>query len=411
MKIYLVGGAIRDSLLHLPIKDKDWVVVGATKKMLLDKNFQQVGKDFPVFLHPETHEEYALARQERKSGKGYSGFSTHYNINITLKDDLIRRDLTINAIAQDKYGNYIDPFNGKRDIKCRILRHVSNAFIEDPLRVLRTARFASSLAHLGFQIAKETLVLMRVIVEKKELLYLTANRIWNETKKALKTENPHVYFQILYSCKALKYLFPEMHYLYEKKYFLNFFHIPNVENKFLIFMGLSKLAVMHSNLNIRFAYLCQFFGMAQYESHIVKSFYNKNAASIVSKLCKRLHVPSCVKNLSMISAGFFDFLKNIHYQSSYNIIMLFLKIDAWRRPERMNQLVSLTNFNFYNVFSNNLLNIRSGDFLQQSFSVINTISVKLILHQGFKGSKIKEELLRLRIKKLELWRSQCMTKI
>ncbi|MDE5285575.1 MAG: tRNA CCA-pyrophosphorylase, partial [Buchnera aphidicola] len=174
MKIYLVGGAIRDFFLNLPIKDQDWVVVGATEKLLLEKKFQRVGKDFPVFLHPQTHEEYALARQEKKSGRGYTGFITNYSANVTLEEDLVRRDLTINAIARDAKGNYIDPFHGIQDIECRLLRHVSDAFVEDPLRVLRTARFAASLAHLGFQIARETMILMCTIVKKKELFYLTS---------------------------------------------------------------------------------------------------------------------------------------------------------------------------------------------------------------------------------------------
>jgi len=223
MKIYLVGGAVRDGLLNLPIKDRDWVVVGGTKEILLEKKFQQVGKDFPVFLHPKTHEEYALARKERKCGHGHTDFYTEFNSNVTLEEDLIRRDLTINAIAQDEHGNYIDPFQGRKDLKFRLLRHISSSFSEDPLRVLRTARFAASLMHLGFQIDKETMVLMCKMVKKNDLLHLTKNRIWNETEKAFKTSNPHVYFQVLHACKALNSIFPEIGLLYDERKIFFFF--------------------------------------------------------------------------------------------------------------------------------------------------------------------------------------------
>ncbi|QTM69410.1 tRNA CCA-pyrophosphorylase, partial [Buchnera aphidicola (Hormaphis cornu)] len=210
MKIYLVGGAIRNKLLKLPVIDKDWVVVGSTPEFLLKKKYRQVGKDFPVFLHPQTYEEYALARKERKSGKGYNGFQIDFGSNITLREDLIRRDLTINAIAQDCYGKYIDPFNGLNDIKLRVLRHISSAFSEDPLRVLRVARFSASFFHLGFIIAKKTMKLMSDIVKSKELLYLDVQRIWKETEKAMQTNHPHIFFQVLNCCNALSILFPEI---------------------------------------------------------------------------------------------------------------------------------------------------------------------------------------------------------
>ncbi|HCW97995.1 MAG TPA: multifunctional CCA tRNA nucleotidyl transferase/2'3'-cyclic phosphodiesterase/2'nucleotidase/phosphatase, partial [Pantoea sp.] len=203
MKTYLVGGAVRDALLKLPVKDRDWVVVGATPEAMLAQGFQQVGRDFPVFLHPKSREEYALARTERKSGNGYTGFVTWSAPDVTLEQDLQRRDLTINAIAQTESGELIDPFHGQRDLQARLLRHVSDAFNEDPLRVLRVARFAARFAHLNFRIAEETQALMRQMAESGELGHLTAERVWKETEKALTSRNPQVYFQVLRDCGAL----------------------------------------------------------------------------------------------------------------------------------------------------------------------------------------------------------------
>ncbi|ACL30441.1 tRNA CCA-pyrophosphorylase [Buchnera aphidicola str. APS (Acyrthosiphon pisum)] len=404
MKIYLVGGAVRDSLLNLPVKDKDWVVVGGTEKILLERNFQQVGKDFPVFLHPETHEEYALARKERKSGKGYTGFDTDCNSDVTLEEDLIRRDLTINAIAQDEYGNYIDPFQGKKDIECGLIRHVSESFIEDPLRVLRVARFAATLVHLGFKIAEETMLLMCIIVKKQELSYLTSNRIWNETEKALKTLNPHVYFQVLYECNALHFFFPEMYFLYEKKNFLNRSFFKKFCNKNIILMGLAEISLLNKDIDVRFSYLCQFLSVNQIDRNYSKIFFDSYAASIIHSVCKRFKIPSYIRDIAVLNTGFYFFLNTIHYQSSKNIINLFSKVDAWRKPDRVKKLAFLSNFNFLRNFKSEFFCIKSGCFLEKCFSVVKNVSIKLILKKGFKGYEIKQEITRLRIKKLEFWR-------
>lgn len=403
MKIYLVGGAVRDQLLNLKIKDRDWVVVGGSREILLKKNFQQVGKDFPVFLHPDTHEEYALARKERKLGQGYTGFQTNFSSNITLEEDLIRRDLTINAIAQDKFGNYIDPYQGIKDLENRLLRHVSESFIEDPLRVLRTARFAAKLMHLGFRVAKETMLLMRQIVKKKELLYLTINRIWNETEKAFKTKNPHVYFQVLHACEALHLVFPEIYFLYQKKlFFTNMFN--HLNNCFLS-IGLSKISLLTKDVSIRFSYLFQFFSL-NISCISDKKFYDTVSASIVKNFCNRFNIPIHIKEIAILSVGFYDFLSLINYQSSENIINFFCKIDAWRKPDRIKKFAFLSNFNFLNNKLNNIyhINLLPGLFLEKSFYILQNISIKSILKKGFKGNQIKNELNRLRIKKLDLWR-------
>lgn len=214
LKIFLVGGAVRDKRLNLPVYDRDWVIEGATPEELTAQGFQQVGKDFPVFLHPKSREEYALARTERKSGHGYTGFVTYFAPDVTLEQDLLRRDLTINAMAESADGTLIDPYGGLNDLNNKVLRHVSDAFHEDPLRVLRVARFAARFAHLGFHVAPETMALMAQMTADNELQNLTPERVWRETEKALITQSPQVYFQVLRDCGALAVLFPEIDNLF-----------------------------------------------------------------------------------------------------------------------------------------------------------------------------------------------------
>jgi tRNA nucleotidyltransferase (CCA-adding enzyme) len=214
MQIFLVGGAVRDQLLGLPVTEKDWVVVGASDEELLAQGFKSVGKDFPVFLHPHTQEEYALARQERKTAPGYGGFSFDTQPSVSLEEDLLRRDLTINAMAQDEQGAIIDPYGGQQDLQARLLRHVSPAFSEDPVRILRIARFSARYHHLGFSIAPETLQLMAAMVDAQEVDHLVPERVWKETSRALQEASPVVYFHVLRSCGALARLMPELDALF-----------------------------------------------------------------------------------------------------------------------------------------------------------------------------------------------------
>src|SRR5271170_2976359 len=210
MQVYLVGGAVRDDLLGVPIKERDWVVVGGTREELLRLKYREVGRDFPVFLHPDTHEEYALARRERKVAPGYRGFSVEFGPEVTLEEDLARRDLTINAMAQSPDGVLLDPYGGKRDLDARLLRHVSEAFIEDPVRVLRIARFAARFAPLGFRVAPETLALMRSMVERHEVDALVAERVWQESEKSLCEPAASTFFAVLRECGALERIYPEI---------------------------------------------------------------------------------------------------------------------------------------------------------------------------------------------------------
>lgn len=270
MKVYLVGGAVRDSLLGLAVKDKDWVVVGETEASMKQQGFSQVGSDFPVFLHPESRQEYALARTERKNGKGYTGFTVNSSQNIALEEDLLRRDLTINAMAMDTNQQIIDPFNGQQDLQKRVLRHVSDAFQEDPLRVLRVARFAARYHSLGFSVADETMVLMKQMVDNGELQHLVSERVWKETSRALMEDHPEVYFEILRECGALDVWFPELACLWG---------IPNpaqwhpeIDTGVHTMMVLQQASLLSDSLTIRYAALVHDLGKAltdpyQWPSH------------------------------------------------------------------------------------------------------------------------------------------------
>src|SRR5579871_3458489 len=214
MRVYLVGGAVRDRLLGRPVHERDWVVVGATPEEMVRLGYEPVGREFPVFLHPSTHEEHALARLERKTGPGYRGFTTQFSPEVTLEEDLRRRDLTVNAMAEDEQGVLIDPYGGAADLRARVLRHVSEAFVEDPVRILRVARFAARYAGLGFTVAPETLALMRRIVDAGEARTLVPERVWQETERALAEAHPQVYFETLRGCGALAVVFPEVDALF-----------------------------------------------------------------------------------------------------------------------------------------------------------------------------------------------------
>ncbi|XBC44424.1 MAG: tRNA CCA-pyrophosphorylase [Buchnera aphidicola (Schlechtendalia peitan)] len=408
MKIYLVGGAIRDQLLNVPIKDRDWVIVGATEKMLLDLNFKKVGKDFPVFLHPISHEEYSLARIDRKSGFGYTGFKTNYSKTVTLKEDLSRRDLTINAIAQDNRGNYIDFFGGLKDLKNRILRHVSCSFCEDPLRIFRIARFSATLNHFGFQIASETMQLMISMVKSKELLYLTKDRIWRETEKACNTNNPHVYFQILYHCNALSIIFPEINYAYQygsqniNKYF------PEKHYRFNFFIEIAKISRLNTGIDIRFAYICAIICHAKiFNTHaFLFKTNNKIFGILIEKLCNRLRIPAYIKDLSIIFSKNVQFLSIIYLQSSKNIVLFLNQIDAWRKPNRVKKLSILIDLYMFSCMKLDILDLYHGNFLRSVFNVSNKVSIKPIISVGFIGIKIRHELIRLRIIAIDKWRKK-----
>jgi len=322
MEIYLVGGAVRDKLLNLPVIDNDWVVVGSTPDELLNAGYRSVGKDFPVFLHPETQEEYALARTERKTGPGYHGFDFNTDKSVTLEDDLLRRDLTINAIAQKPDGTLVDPFNGAQDIENKILRHVSDAFKEDPVRVLRVAKFKARFAHRGFTIAADTNALMQSMVAAGEVDNLVAERVWTEMESALSTATPTAFFQTLIDCGALSAVTPELaQLLLDGQQQLN----ANGDRALNI---LSRASQVTDDPSIRFAALCTEFGAG-------------NRSNELEKLCQHLRTPGQFRDLAMLSSQYAGTVHNVHNLSADEIYRLIKVIDVSRKPDRFSDFLTV----------------------------------------------------------------------
>ncbi len=406
MKIYLVGGAVRDQLLNLPVKDRDWVVVGATPETLLQQGYQQVGKDFPVFLHPDTHEEYALARTERKSGSGYTGFSCYAAPDVTLEDDLQRRDLTINAIAYSAKGEYIDPYHGIDDIHAKLLRHVSDAFSEDPLRVLRVARFAARFAPLGFTIAPETMSLMQEMTNSGELNALTAERVWKETEKALHSQAPQVYFEILHQCGALKILFPEINALFgvpaPKKWH------PEIDTGIHTMMVLAMASRLTDDIAVRFSALCHDLGkgVTPVENWPHHHGHGPAGVPLVEALCQRYRIPNQIRDLAKLAAKYHDHLHRIEKMRPSKIIRLFDAIDAWRKPERIDQLAIISEADARGRQGAENLPYPQGIFFRQAFKIANQVDVKSIVSRGLKGSAIREALTKQREVAIIEWKSR-----
>lgn len=405
MKTYLVGGAVRDGLLNLPLKDKDWVVVGASPQQMLDAGYEQVGRDFPVFLHPSSHEEYALARTERKSGSGYTGFVCYAAPDVTLEQDLARRDLTINAIAQDADGNFYDPYRGREDLKLRLLRHVSAAFNEDPLRVLRVARFAARFAHLNFRVADETMALMRAMAASGELAHLTAERVWKETESALLTRNPQIYFQVLRDCGALAVLFPELDNLYGVPAPAKWH--PEIDTGVHALMTLAMAAQLSPELDIRFATLFHDVGKGLTPPEKWPSHHGHGPAGVplVAALCERLRVPNTVRDLALLVTEFHDLVHTVQNQSAATLIALFDRVDAWRKPQRVEQIAITSEADARGRTGFESNPYPQGDYLRTAWRVAQSVSTKEVVEAGFKGSEVREELTRRRVAALEEWKS------
>jgi tRNA nucleotidyltransferase (CCA-adding enzyme) len=401
VKTFLVGGAVRDALLRLPVKDKDWVVVGATPDAMLAQGFQQVGRDFPVFLHPQSREEYALARTERKTGNGYTGFVTWFAPDVTLEQDLQRRDLTINAIAQADNGALIDPYGGQRDLANRTLRHVSSAFNEDPLRVLRVARFAARFAHLNFRIAEETQALMRDMTASGELAHLTPERVWKETEKALLTHNPQVYFQVLRDCGALQVLFPELDNLFGIPAPVKWH--PEIDTGIHSLMTLTLAAALSDELDVRFATLFHDAGKAVTPPEKWPSHHGHGVAGvpIVAALCERLRVPNAIRDLALIVAEFHDMVHTIERQSAQALIALFDRVDAWRRPQRVEQIALTSEADARGRAGLESNAYPQGNYLRTAFALAQAVPTKAVVEAGFKGPEVREELTRRRIKAVQ----------
>lgn len=403
MKIYLVGGAVRDQLLGLPVKDRDWVVVGSTPADLLSLGYQQVGKDFPVFLNPKTKEEYALARTERKAGQGYTGFVCDFSADITLEQDLIRRDLTINAMAQDEQGNIIDPYGGQQDLQQRVLRHISPAFSEDPLRVLRVARFAARYRNLGFTIAEETGSLMRELAQSGELSHLTAERVWLETEKALNEAHPEVYFETLREVGALKVLFPELDALYGVPNPPK--HHPEVDSfvhTMLVLQQAVKLTKNRANLHqsaVRFAAICHDLGKALTPKDILPHHYGHEQAGIkpTRELCKRLKVPAYFQELAELTCEFHTHIHKAFELRAETVVKLFNRFDVWRKPQRFQEflLVCLADTRGRTGFEEK--DYPQIDYINTLLQAANSVDVQQVIADGFEKQGIRDELTRRRV--------------
>jgi tRNA nucleotidyltransferase (CCA-adding enzyme) len=339
MRVYLVGGAVRDRLLGLPVRERDWVVVGATPEELVRLGYQPVGREFPVFLHPTTHEEYALARQERKVGPGYRGFTTQFAPTVTLEEDLRRRDLTVNAMAEDEDGTLIDPYGGEADIAARSLRHVSEAFVEDPVRILRVARFAARLAPLGFRIAEETLALMRRIADSGEARTLVPERVWQETERALAEAHPEVFFETLRACGALAVIYPEIDALFGVPQPPRWH--PEIDTGVHVMLALRYAAAHGAPAAVRFAVLMHDLGKAQTPKADWPRHHGHEefGVPLINDLCDRLKVPNAQRELAILAARHHTLVHRALELTPATVLTLLENCDALRRPERFAELL------------------------------------------------------------------------
>jgi tRNA nucleotidyltransferase (CCA-adding enzyme) len=332
MQVYCVGGAVRDELLGLPLKDRDWVVVGATPEQMVAQGYQPVGKDFPVFLHHKTHEEYALARTERKTARGYKGFQVHADPEVTLEQDLARRDLTINAIAKDENGQLIDPYHGQHDLQTKTFRHVSNAFVEDPVRILRIARFAARFA--DFSVAPETMLLMQEMVGNGEVDALVPERVWQELSRGLMESTPSRMFAVLRECGALKHLLPEVDRLWGVPQPAQ--HHPEIDTGVHVMMVVDYAASQGYNLPVRFAALTHDLSKGTTPVDILPLHIGHEARSVklLKDLCKRLKVPNDCRELAHIVAKLHGKVHAVFEMSPETIMQFLQDTDAIRQPER-----------------------------------------------------------------------------
>ena len=337
MQVYLVGGAVRDELLGLPVKERDWVVVGGTREDLERRKFREVGRDFPVFLHPDTHEEYALARRERKTSPGYRGFSVEFGPEVTLEEDLGRRDLTINAMARQADGTLVDPHGGKRDLDARLLKHVSDAFVEDPVRILRLARFAARFAPLGFRVAPDTMALMKRMVLAGEADALVAERVWQESEKALREPAAGAFFKVLRECGALQRIYPEIDALFGVPQPARWH--PEIDSGVHTLMVLDQAAILSVDSRVRFAALVHDLGKAktppsEWPGH---RGHEERSVSLIEDLAARLRVPGDYRELAVIVARYHGIVHRAFELKPKTVVEFMERSDAFRRPERFAQ--------------------------------------------------------------------------
>ena len=400
MQIFIVGGAVRDELLGRPNDDRDYVVVGATPEDLLKQGFRPVGKDFPVFLHPQTQEEYALARTERKSGRGYHGFTFHTAPDVTLEEDLARRDLTINAMAKAPDGTLIDPFHGQRDLSAKILRHVGPAFAEDPVRILRIARFAARFS--DFSVAPETLTLMRDMVASGEVDHLVAERVWQELAKGLMEARPSRMFEVLRDCGALARLLPELDALFGVPQRADYH--PEIDTGIHTMMVVDQSAIRGFTLPVRFAALTHDLGKGTTPADILPRHigHEERSVQLTEKLGSRLRVPTECRDLALLMARYHG---NVHRAADLRastIVTLFEKTDALRRPERFQQLLDACLCDYTGRLGWENRPYDSPRYLLAALAAVNAVNAGEIALACTDKAKIPERIYTARVNALKL---------
>ena len=404
MQIYKVGGAVRDRLLGIPVTDIDWVVVGATAEDMLAKGFRPVGADFPVFLDPKTGEEYALARTERKSGRGYGGFVFHASPEVTLEEDLIRRDLTINAMAEDDHGNLTDPYHGQRDLKARLLRHVSPAFAEDPLRVLRVARFAARYAPLGFKVADETLELMRQLSDSGELQALTAERSWKEISRALMEKQPQVFIQVLRDCTALKVLMPEVDALFGVPQ--PEAHHPEIDTGVHTLSVLEQAALHEQPLTVRWACLLHDLGKGltpahEWPRHIA---HEHTGLKLIKAVNERFKAPRDCQELALLVGQYHTHGHRALELKASTLLELLQSFDVYRRPQRFEEFIAACEMDARGRKGLESRSYPQADYLRGAAAAARGVAVQPLLEKGFKGPALGEAIKRERLRALKAYK-------
>ena len=392
MKIYLVGGAVRDKLLNYPSTENDWVVVGGSPQQMLDQGYQPVGQDFPVFIDPKSGEEYALARTERKSGHGYQGFTFHTDPGISLEEDLARRDLTINAMAEGADGSIIDPYGGQRDLKAKILRHVSEAFTEDPLRVLRVARFAARYHHLGFTVAPETMALMQQLVDSGELSHLVAERLWKETERALGERSPDIYIQVLRDCGALAKLLPEVDDLFGIPQRADYH--PEIDTGIHTLMSLQQAAQLSPCSKVRFSVLVHDLGKAITPEHVLPSHkgHEERGLPLVKNVCDRFKVPNAHRQLAMVVTEYHLLCHKALELRPETILKLLKGLGALKSSQRLEAFLLCCEADARGRTGFEDRDYPSADFLRGAMQVATNTDISDLLEADVSGADIGRQL-------------------
>ncbi|WP_333873664.1 multifunctional CCA addition/repair protein [Methylobacter sp.] len=398
MEIYLVGGAVRDKLLGLPVKEQDWVVIGETPESMVKQGFRPVGKDFPVFLHPQSREEYALARTERKTAPGYKGFTVHAAPDVSLEQDLIRRDLTINAMAMTPQGQLVDPYGGQSDLEQRIFRHISPAFAEDPVRILRVARFAARYKHLGFSLAEETRILMQAMVTAGEVDHLVPERVWAELFKALNEKSPSAFFYTLKDCMALEKIFPEINCLFgvpqpEK-------HHPEIDTGIHVMLCLEQAALLSPSPEVRFAALVHDLGKGVSPKEHWPSHHGHEAKglSILEQMCIRLRVPNSFKVLALQVMQYHTHCHRAFELRASTLTDMLAALGAFKPVNKLSEFILACEADAKGRTGFENSPYPQADLLIGAARAAASVDTSAILNGELKGAQIGEAIRRLRIK-------------